>query len=184
MEKKGGGKARANKIKEWQKEEMQVNQFRQGSLIQRPHLGYLNTLMTMLQLILSRNWRNFAKKITKSISSIEVANGVDQDQIKIGLWPLVSKEDKCNMTFEFITENQATDLILSDEIMPTSRDDAEKEIQELEDLLRCKVCLDCDACIVFFPCRHMVTCEYCEGFLQSCPVCRSVIEEAVKINEE
>ncbi|XP_060571433.1 uncharacterized protein LOC132729644 [Ruditapes philippinarum] len=63
-------------------------------------------------------------------------------------------------------------------------DDTEKEIQELDQLLRCKVCLDSDACIVFLPCRHMSTCEYCEGFLHHCPVCRSFIEEAVKINEE
>lgn len=63
-------------------------------------------------------------------------------------------------------------------------DDAEKEILELEQLFRCKVCLDKDSCIVFFPCRHMATCEYCEGFLHSCPICRLVIEEAVKLSEE
>lgn len=72
----------------------------------------------------------------------------------------------------------------TNKIISSSLNDVEKEIQELEQLLRCKVCLDSDACVVLFPCRHMATCQYCVAFLQCCPVCRSFIQEAVKINEE
>ncbi|XP_060571303.1 E3 ubiquitin-protein ligase XIAP-like [Ruditapes philippinarum] len=58
------------------------------------------------------------------------------------------------------------------------------QIQHLEKLIRCKICLDRDACMAFFPCRHMATCEYCGSFLEKCPVCRALIEEAVKVNKK
>ncbi|XP_053392053.1 uncharacterized protein LOC128554771, partial [Mercenaria mercenaria] len=61
---------------------------------------------------------------------------------------------------------------------------AAEEFRALEQMLMCKVCLDADLCIVFFPCGHIATCESCASAMQICPVCRSVIQESVKLNYE
>lgn len=55
---------------------------------------------------------------------------------------------------------------------------------ELEQMLKCKVCLDADLCTVFLPCRHMAVCERCADVLEHCPVCRATIENSIELNFE
>ncbi|WAR09014.1 PIAP-like protein, partial [Mya arenaria] len=63
--------------------------------------------------------------------------------------------------------------------LETNINKVKKALQnENEDLRRqvsCKVCLDLDACVVFLPCGHMVTCEECAPAMRKCPICRSDI---------
>ncbi|KAJ0009992.1 hypothetical protein Pint_34308 [Pistacia integerrima] len=35
----------------------------------------------------------------------------------------------------------------------------------------CKGCNSGDSCVLFLPCRHLCSCQNCEAFLESCPVC-------------
>ncbi|KAK3603524.1 hypothetical protein CHS0354_027940 [Potamilus streckersoni] len=52
--------------------------------------------------------------------------------------------------------------------------------QELKDQATCKICLDRDACIVFLPCCHMMSCPQCAPALRKCPVCRQLIKGTVR----
>ncbi|XP_053389436.1 baculoviral IAP repeat-containing protein 7-like [Mercenaria mercenaria] len=58
----------------------------------------------------------------------------------------------------------------------------EKGKEELEIRSRCKICLNADLCMVFFPCRHVVACEACSDRLKTCAVCRALIRGSVKID--
>ncbi|XP_033105453.1 putative inhibitor of apoptosis [Anneissia japonica] len=49
-------------------------------------------------------------------------------------------------------------------------------IEELRDKTTCKICMDDDACIVFVPCGHLVTCLSCSPSLSLCPICRTEIK--------
>lgn len=63
----------------------------------------------------------------------------------------------------------------------------EQAIEKLEKLLlsyTCTVCMAAPCCMVFLPCRHMVTCENCNmgNPNANCPICRSKIIRQVKAN--
>lgn len=45
----------------------------------------------------------------------------------------------------------------------------------------CKICFKNDICIVFFPCKHTVTCVDCSITQDNCPICRNIIEASVRI---
>lgn len=45
----------------------------------------------------------------------------------------------------------------------------------------CQICLDAKRCVVIMPCRHMPTCEGCTKGLVTCPVCRSNIDNTIRI---
>lgn len=46
---------------------------------------------------------------------------------------------------------------------------------------KCKVCLDKNSNVVFLGCRHLVTCVDCGYRLNTCPVCRQVVEAAFPV---
>ncbi|WAR07713.1 BIR7A-like protein [Mya arenaria] len=54
------------------------------------------------------------------------------------------------------------------------------ENELLKQQMICKVCMDNDACMVFLPCGHMVTCTECAHALRKCAICRSVIKGTVR----
>ncbi|XP_045195836.2 E3 ubiquitin-protein ligase XIAP-like [Mercenaria mercenaria] len=54
------------------------------------------------------------------------------------------------------------------------------ENRALKHRMTCKVCLDNDACIVFIPCGHMVSCRQCAGRQNKCAVCRAEIKETIR----
>ena len=54
-------------------------------------------------------------------------------------------------------------------------------IPTLEDLLKCKVCLDKPIEIVMLPCAHFVTCARCTGNLKACSMCREPYKGFVKV---
>ncbi|XVF35933.1 hypothetical protein REPUB_Repub19eG0014500 [Reevesia pubescens] len=47
--------------------------------------------------------------------------------------------------------------------------------------MNCKHCNSRSSCVLFLPCRHLCSCKCCEAFLDSCPVCKSVIEASMKV---
>ena len=55
-----------------------------------------------------------------------------------------------------------------------------KENQTLKEQMLCKICLDNDACMVYLPCGHMVTCQDCAPTIRKCCICRKLIQGTVK----
>ena len=55
-----------------------------------------------------------------------------------------------------------------------------KENQTLKEGMLCKICLDKDACMVYLPCGHMVTCQECAPTIRKCCICRKLIHGTVK----
>ena len=44
----------------------------------------------------------------------------------------------------------------------------------------CKGCNSRNSCILFLPCRHLCSCEVCEAFLDSCPLCQTPKKASVE----
>lgn len=55
-----------------------------------------------------------------------------------------------------------------------------EENRVLREQTMCKICMDKDACIVFLPCGHMVSCAVCAQSLRKCCICRKIIQGTVK----
>ncbi|CAK7346151.1 unnamed protein product [Dovyalis caffra] len=53
--------------------------------------------------------------------------------------------------------------------------------QESQKKMVCKGCNSRGSCIIFLPCRHLCSCNSCEAFLGSCPVCKSVKEASMEV---
>ncbi|KAI8023723.1 putative BOI-related E3 ubiquitin-protein ligase 3 [Camellia lanceoleosa] len=46
--------------------------------------------------------------------------------------------------------------------------------------LVCKSCNSRNSCVVFLPCRHLCSCNACQPFLDSCPVCGTVKKASIE----
>ncbi|KAL3882672.1 hypothetical protein ACJMK2_028989 [Sinanodonta woodiana] len=55
-----------------------------------------------------------------------------------------------------------------------------EENRELKKQMTCKICMDAEACIVFLPCSHMMTCPQCAPAFRKCPVCRALVRGTVR----
>ncbi|XP_021668090.2 probable BOI-related E3 ubiquitin-protein ligase 2 isoform X2 [Hevea brasiliensis] len=56
--------------------------------------------------------------------------------------------------------------------------------REQEDPLKKMACKGCNSrasCILFLPCKHLCSCNFCEAFLPSCPVCESPKEGSMEV---
>lgn len=46
--------------------------------------------------------------------------------------------------------------------------------------MACKACNSRASCVLFLPCRHLCSCNSCEGFLDRCPLCATAKEGTVE----
>jgi len=59
-----------------------------------------------------------------------------------------------------------------------ANDNGEDQLnQRQQNAGRCVVCLQAQARVVFFPCKHLKVCSVCAAECASCPICRSSIDE-------
>jgi len=55
--------------------------------------------------------------------------------------------------------------------------------QQMNDMLKCKICITCPVELVMLPCAHLSTCVQCAGNLDRCPICREVFRGFVKLRD-
>ena len=55
-----------------------------------------------------------------------------------------------------------------------------EENKLLKEMNTCKICLDKNISILFFPCGHLVSCNECADKIRKCPICRHIIQKCVK----
>ena len=59
-------------------------------------------------------------------------------------------------------------------------DNMKHGFEALVDSRLCKVCMDEDACIVFIPCGHLMSCVNCSSSLKNCGICRRPVKSSIK----
>ncbi|XP_055890084.1 baculoviral IAP repeat-containing protein 2-like isoform X3 [Biomphalaria glabrata] len=55
-----------------------------------------------------------------------------------------------------------------------------EENRLLKEQKQCKICMEGDACMVFLPCGHLITCSTCASVVRQCPICRQKIKKTVR----
>ncbi|XP_038705577.1 probable BOI-related E3 ubiquitin-protein ligase 2 [Tripterygium wilfordii] len=62
--------------------------------------------------------------------------------------------------------------------------DEEKKTEvnrEDQTTMACRGCKSRNCCVLFFPCRHLCSCQACEAFLDSCPICNTVKNASIEV---
>ncbi|KAF5727810.1 BOI-related E3 ubiquitin-protein ligase 2 [Tripterygium wilfordii] len=62
--------------------------------------------------------------------------------------------------------------------------DGEKKTEmnrENQTMMVCRGCKSRNSCVLFLPCRHFCSCEACEPFLDSCPICNTVKNASIEV---
>ena len=67
------------------------------------------------------------------------------------------------------------------ELLDPNRDQFKKEEEEEQCNVDCKICLSYPVQSFFRPCGHACVCEICAGKVDKCQICRSAIEQRLKI---
>ena len=55
-----------------------------------------------------------------------------------------------------------------------------KDLEKVNESKLCKVCMDEEACIVFIPCGHLMSCVNCSPALKNCAICRKPVQTTVR----
>ena len=60
-------------------------------------------------------------------------------------------------------------------------DNMNRKFDELIESRLCKVCMDEEACIVFVPCDHLMSCINCSPSLKNCAICRRPVKSTRRV---
>ena len=78
------------------------------------------------------------------------------------------------------SSQQFYDFMESDYLkIQKDNENMKKDLEKLNDKLQCKVCMEEDACIVFIPCGHLISCMDCSPGLHNCAICRIPVKSTV-----
>ncbi|XP_071818505.1 uncharacterized protein [Apostichopus japonicus] len=69
----------------------------------------------------------------------------------------------------------------TEHLEPQLRDLESQEIEKLREKNLCKICLDNDIEMLFLPCKHLVTCADCATRIDTCPICRTEIDDKIYV---
>lgn len=69
---------------------------------------------------------------------------------------------------------------LSEEMQERIRQ-LEQEKEKIRESRLCKICLDKEVSVLFFPCKHLICCQACAPRLAKCPMCRKIIREKILV---
>lgn len=61
------------------------------------------------------------------------------------------------------------------------RGEPEVQVNETGMMMTCKICSFRNSCVILLPCRHLCSCNACEAFIESCPVCNVVKKASIEV---
>ena len=59
-------------------------------------------------------------------------------------------------------------------------EEMKKDLEKLKESKLCKICMDKEACIVFIPCGHLMSCINCSPEMKNCAICRKPVKSTVR----
>lgn len=122
-------------------------------------------------------WQSMAKE--KEAMAMSLNNTIEQLKESAWLQPGNGAEDAescCDNGDRVVEEG---DRRRDDNAQPAALIFREKNKSGDMDMV-CKSCNCGVSCVVFLPCRHLSSCEACEPFLDSCPLCRMLKKASIQ----
>jgi hypothetical protein len=101
-------------------------------------------------------------------------------------WYMKMKNEGLDISDYFIQEIQARDGVDEEPNGAPNEDEVKEEVKDedkngedakcAEGELECVICMDNKRCMLFMPCRHVVSCKTCSQQLDKCPICKQQIK--------
>jgi len=160
----------------------------------------IDDMMTTFEEMISQNAHKRAKDTAEgdenncSTDAMKQVDGGDDEDLLNEMWEVetiaASDEQQEDMTVEqhiqvLTVENANLRAEVTEEMERCAELQAEVvglhlEVEELEDLINCKICRSQDAVMMSFPCRHLTHCNTCYGTARRrrdmeipvCPICQ------------
>ena len=92
---------------------------------------------------------------------------------------LVSLDDDHELTATKEQQNSRTNSNSAPSAL-TFQSSALNEVKKLEESKKCKKCQKNDACVVFIPCGHLISCIECADTMKKCLICKEVVKQRVR----
>jgi hypothetical protein len=99
--------------------------------------------------------------------------------VGVGLGYLLGKSEQMETceTNETKSKNRKTES----QYVTYRHEHEEIKSNDIDDEAICKICYDAPLDCVLVPCRHQCTCIKCGDALDYCPICRTEIEEVIRV---
>ena len=132
------------------------------------HVQKINILDTCEPINYPKNYKYMNHEIVKTILQMNI---YDINYIKHVLFNRLSHSNMYNNIASFLKDL----MKFEHETNSIEIIQLRQERKALIDEQLCRVCLNDKRCILFMPCRHLLTCKKCSKKLKACPVCREQI---------
>lgn len=116
--------------------------------------------------------------------TMELQDRLRKAEMESQTWESVAKANEATVkdlknTLEYFREKQ---LALIENEVQDAESSCERSVENMIDQkLACKSCKTQSSCVLFFPCKHLCSCKFCEAFLGTCPVCDSTKEASMEV---
>ncbi|MFS8025138.1 putative transcription factor C2H2 family [Helianthus anomalus] len=118
---------------------------------------------------------------------IELEEFLRRTDIERQKWQTVANETEAmvinlNNTIEQMVSDQNMKKDAEDEGSCCYENNNSENMKTNKTMKICKSCFNEDSCVVMLPCRHLCSCESCNVFLHSCPVCKMVKKASIQVS--
>lgn len=127
------------------------------------------------------NQKAHIAQMKEVISNIEISLREKVEQIRKIMAKMKAEEDNIGEKDSFLSyflENSQDDLTILDQLVPILEEKLRLQqiiSEEIAQDKSCLVCIDSLPTVLFFPCRHLVTCETCSPRIDKCPQCDAIV---------
>ncbi|KAK6946432.1 hypothetical protein RJ641_013976 [Dillenia turbinata] len=141
--------------------------------------------------LLRQKDEEIAKAMKKAMELEELLRKIEYENQE---WQKMAKENEAmvvtlNNTLEQLRENNAFGCNSggaedAESCCEVNRGEGFNESREKEisdGRMDCRLCNSRNSCVLFLPCRHLASCQVCEVFLDSCPVCQTVKKASIEV---
>nr|GMD85596.1 probable BOI-related E3 ubiquitin-protein ligase 2 [Ipomoea batatas] len=135
------------------------------------------------QFLLKQKEEEMCKALNKTMELEEMLRRIEMEK---QAWQSMAKEKEAmamslNNTIEQLKESAWLQPGNGAEDAESCCDNGDREKNKSGDMdMVCKSCNSGVSCVVFLPCRHLSSCEACEPFLDSCPLCRMLKKASIQ----
>ena len=113
--------------------------------------------------------------VTESLVKDQVSFKGEFDSVQ-GYIDLLEQDNRClKMSQQFYDS-----LEKENQKLKKAYENMKEGFEALVDSKLCKVCMDEDACMVFIPCGHLMSCVNCSPSLKNCAICRRPVKSYIK----
>ncbi|KAK6159580.1 hypothetical protein DH2020_006894 [Rehmannia glutinosa] len=145
--------------------------------------AHIENQRTEIDLFINSQKQEEIEKAAKR--TMELQDFLRRIEIENQTWQRVAKENEAmvgslNSTIQRLRETAANDAAGDSGSCCLGEEEKNLEQKTRKMMMVCRFCNSRNSCVIMLPCRHLCSCRVCDGFLDSCPVCKMVKKASIE----